>query len=143
MWVYIDLFLVYIFLRICSDLWTPGIEKQRKLRSASPVIVNTPIAFAVSGRLTHCIHSSLSSHGVPSPLPGPFHGQGLVCHPGHQGPFPLAYRSVPSALPPLGFHVCPLQPCCPTSHSKPSHARVWAGTSLVCLSPRPAPSPAQ
>lgn len=45
------MFLVYIFLRICSDLWTPGIEKQRKLRSASPVIVHMHIAFAVSRRL--------------------------------------------------------------------------------------------
>ena len=33
----------------------------------------------------------------------------------------------------LGFHVCPLQPCRPTSHRKPSHARIWASTSCVSL----------
>ena len=83
--------------------------------------------------MTRCIHSSLSSCGVPSPLPRPFHCQGLVCHLGHQGPFPWASRSVPCVLPPLGFHVCPLQPCRPTSHRKPSHARIWASTSCVSL----------
>lgn len=40
------------------------------------------IVFTVYKRLSYLSHSS---GGIPSPLPEPFNGQGLVSYPGHQG----------------------------------------------------------